>query len=280
MHYVTARKYVRMVYDFMDWLEEQGLTPKKVKKRSQFTAYLKYCYDKGNGKRTVAAKETAIKRYYEFLGTKFNPAHRWKKQKKEHTLPTKPLERKELQEIYDSIQPSSPAQYRDRSILGLIVFQGLMRQDVEELRLSDIDIEEGTVYVIGKRRTNSRKLKLEYKQGMQLYDYIQKYRNDFLAYKNEDTDKLFLSQGSGNRLSNAFSILLRQLRLEFPQIEDFTHLRTSVISHWEKEDGIIEAKVKARHRYVTSTARYQTDCYDELKEELITMHPFGKLNFT
>ena len=75
------------------------------------------------------------------------------------------------------------------------------------------------------------------------------------------------------------SRLLDSLKLSFQQIENFTHLRTRVISHWEKEDGIIEAKVKAGHSYVTSTARYQTDSYDELKEELMTMHPLEKMNF-
>lgn len=79
-----ANRYGRIVDDYINWLNTQGLTPKKVKKRSQFMGYLRHCYSIGNKRRTVICKETAIKRYYEFLGTKFNPAHTWKKRKKVH----------------------------------------------------------------------------------------------------------------------------------------------------------------------------------------------------
>lgn len=272
-----AGRYGRIVDNYINWLTTQGLKPKQVKKRSQLMEFFKHCYSIGNKKRTVVIKETAIKRYYEFLGTKFNPAHTWRKRRKKHTLPAKALERDELNSIYDSINPRTPAGYRDRCILGLIVYQGVMRQDVAELRLSDLDLEIGEVTIIGKRKTNSRKLKLEYKQAMHLYEYINKYRKDFLAYKGIDTDRVFMSKGSGNKLNNALSRLLRTIRTEFPQVEDFTHLRTSVITHWEKEDGIIEAKVKAGHRYVSSTERYQTDKYDELQKQLLEFHPMEKL---
>lgn len=272
-----TNRYGRIVDDYINWLNTQGLTPKKVKKRSQFMGYLRHCYSIGNKRRTVICKETAIKRYYEFLGTKFNPAHTWKKRKKVHTLPSKALEKDELNSIYDSIKPRTPTGYRDRCILGLIVFQGVQRQDVAELRLQDVDLETGEVYIVGKRKTNPRKLKLEYKQAMHFYEYIHKFRNDFLAYKGIETDRMFMSKGSGRRIDNALARLLDQIRKEFPQVEDFIHLRTSVITHWEKEDGIIEAKVKAGHRYVSSTERYQTDKLDELQKQLLVFHPLEKL---
>lgn len=112
---------------------------------------------------------------------------------------------------------------------------------------------------------------------MHFYEYIHKFRNDFLAYKGIETDRMFMSKGSGRRIDNALSRLLDQIRKEFPQVEDFIHLRTSAITHWEKEDGIIEAKVKAGHRYVSSTERYQTDKLDELQKQLLVFHPLEKL---
>lgn len=276
--YGVAARYSRMINDYNDWLSANGLTPRKVKKRSQFSQYIKHLQSLGNGERTIETKETAIKKYYEFLGAKHNPAHRWQKRKKKVTEPTKPLEKEELQAIYENLKPSTPVQYRDRCILGLILFQGLMRQDVAELRVDDIDFELGEVSIIGKKRTNARKLKLEAKQVFHLYDYINKYRAEFLACKNAPTDMVFLSKGTGNKINNALTLLLRTLKLEYPKVKDFEHLRTSVISLWEKEDGIIEAKVKAGHRYVMSTDRYRTDKEDELKEELLKAHPFINMN--
>lgn len=56
-------------------------------------------------------------------------------------------------------------------------------------------------------------------------------------------------------------------------IIDLKHIRCSVISNWEKDEGIIEAMTKAGHRYISSTARYQTNKNEALQDLLKTMHP-------
>lgn len=56
-------------------------------------------------------------------------------------------------------------------------------------------------------------------------------------------------------------------------IIDLKHIRCSVISNWEKDEGIIEAMTKAGHRYISSTARYQTNKNEELQDLLKTLHP-------
>jgi len=64
-----------------------------------------------------------------------------------------------------------------------------------------------------------------------------------------------------------------QLREQFPQVKNLHHIRGSVITHWQKQEGVMEAMVKAGHRYVSSTQRYQTNKYEELQDQLKTMHP-------
>ena len=274
----TAHQYARLADKYLDWLKENNLTPAKVK-RSRFTDYLQYNREQGNGERTIIAKERAIKCYYEFLGTKHNPAKSWLKRKREHKLPPKAIEKDELVKIYESLDPKSPAEYRDRCMLGFVLFQGLLRSELTELRISDVDFN-GKVFIQGRLRTNSRTLKLEPFQLMHLYDYFNKYRKEFLAYRTAETDRFFLSKGTGSRLDNAVALLWKKIKKQFPQVENYRHIRGSVISHWDKDEGIIEAMTKAGHRYVSSTARFQTGKYEELHEQLKSIHPLESMNLS
>ncbi|MCC7302603.1 MAG: site-specific integrase [Bacteroidia bacterium] len=182
--------------------------------------------------------------------------------------------------IYQSIKPRTPVEHRNRCMLGFVVFQGFMRSELTELRESDIDYERSEVFIQGQSRTNSRRLKLEFIQMQHLYDYQHKYRADFLGRgMSTNTDRFFLSRGKGEDLNNSVTRLLRKLRWEFPQVQDLRHLRGSVITKWQDEEGLMEAMVKAGHRYVSSTERYRTTRYEELQDQLKSLHPLEKMQF-
>lgn len=259
-----------MANEFLNWLEANELKIGTLK-RSQFTDYLQSCRDRGNSEATIQSKQNVVRHYYFFLGLKNNPAIGWLKAKKEHKLPPKALTKEELVQVYEKLNPKSPAEYRNRCILGFILFQGLLRTQLSELRISDVDLTKCEVFVQGQRRSNSRRLKLESIQLMHLYDYLHKYRKEFLSYQNTDTDRFFLSKGNADIL-NTWDIC-RKLKIQFPQINNLQHLRASVITNWQKHDGVIEAMGKAGHRYVSSTAKYQTHKYEELQQKLRTKHP-------
>ena len=275
--YRSSVQFGKVADRYVKWMKENKLTPAKVK-RSRFMDFMQLYKDEGICDRTIESKERAIKRYHEFLGTKHNPAKSWLKRKKKHELPPPIIDKEELEGIYQAQKPKSPAEYRDRCMLGLILFQGLLRGELEELRMSDIDFEEGKVFVQGQRRTNTRRLKLESTQLMHLYDYVNKYRKELLVYRTYETDRFFLSKGTSEKMGNSLELLMKRVKKAYPYIEGFRQIRGSVISHWDKEEGVIMAMVKAGHRYVSSTERYQTKKYDELREDLKTMHPFENMN--
>ena len=276
IHFQVAGQYGRIADKYIEWLEANGLKAGKVK-RSQFTDWLQLNRERGNKETTIITKENIIKHYYYFLGTKNNPALSWMKRKKEYTLPPTAIETGDLKKIYESLNPKSPAEYRNRCMLGLVLFQGLKRSEIGELRISDLNFDTGDVFVQGQRRTNSRRLKLEAIQIVHLYDYTNRYRREFLCYKKGDTDRLFLSKGSSEQMNNATNGLLYKLKKAFPQIENLIHIRGSVITHWQKQEGIMEAMVKAGHRYISSTQRYQTNKYEELQDQLKSKHPLESL---
>ncbi|MBA3706135.1 MAG: hypothetical protein H0W84_09620, partial [Bacteroidetes bacterium] len=79
-------------------------------------------------------------------------------------------------------------------------------------------------------------------------------------------------------LNNVTSDILRVLKINFPQVIDLRHIRSSVITNCEKQEGVIEAMYKAGHRYISSTTRYQTGEYEELQDELKAKHPLETMN--
>ena len=44
--------------------------------------------------------------------------------------------------------------------------------------------------------------------------------------------------------------------------------------------GLMEAMIKAGHRHIKTTIRYETKKYDELQELLKSIHPMEALDFT
>jgi hypothetical protein len=42
----------------------------------------------------------------------------------------------------------------------------------------------------------------------------------------------------------------------------------------------MEAMIMAGHKHVTTTKRYETKKYDELHEQLKSIHPLEQMNFT
>lgn len=275
IHFQTAGKYNGEVTHYLNWVNDNNLKPRQVK-RSKFTEFLQYRRDIGDHERTINRKEGIIKHYYDFLGTKHNPAKVWLKKRKHLTLPPKAIEREQLIEIYHSLKPKSPAEYRNRCMLGFVLFQGMLRAELTELRISDVNFD-GDVFIQGRRRSNQRTIKLEPFQVLHLYDYLHKYRKEFLCLKKEDTDRFFLSKGNGSKLENSLTLMMHLLKKQYPFIIDLRHLRGSVISHWDKQEGVIEAMTKAGHRYVSSTVRFQTNKLEELKDELKTLHPLENM---
>lgn len=278
IHFKVAARYGKLAAKYIKWLEENNLCIEKVK-RSQFTDWLQTYREQGFKQCTLDIRETVIKHYYRFLGIKNNPAVSWITRQKECTLPPVPIEKSDLIKIYEDLQPASLVDYRNRCMLGFVLFQALKRNELEEMRISDVDFKTCTVFVQGQLRSNSRRLKLEPVQMLHLHEYFKKHRKKLLANKKEDNDQFFLSHGYSKNLEFTIGQILKKARRLHPQVKNLYHIRTSVITHWRNEYGLMEAMIKAGHKHATSTRRYETKKYDALQEQLRNLHPMESISF-
>src|SRR5690554_7208001 len=78
-------------------------------------------------------------------------------------------------------------------MLSLLTFQGLATNELQNIKLDDLDLAKATIKITGKKKSNQRNIPLEASQIGAFMHYIQNIRPQFLNYqKSEDNENLFL----------------------------------------------------------------------------------------
>lgn len=162
---------------------------------------------------------------------------------------------------------------RNKVITGLLVYQGLTSSELGRLTVQDVKLREGKIYIGGSRKSNERTLKLEPHQVLDIMEYTLTTRNELLQLSGKQSDKLIVSTGSSDRVSNILQKLLPKLKAINSKIENVQHIRASVITNWLKQYNLREVQYRAGHRYVSSTESYQINDIESLQEDIIRFHP-------
>jgi site-specific recombinase XerD len=168
------------------------------------------------------------------------------------------------------------ASKRNKVMLGLMIWQGLGTGELGKLQTKDLKLREGKIYIAGSRRSNERELKLEAHQVLDLMEYTLQIRKELLEIHGQETEQLFISNGTGaNKLNNAMSYLIKKLNGQNPRITSTKQIRASIITHWLKNHNLREVQYMAGHRYVSSTESYLINDLDDLQEDISKFHPIG-----
>lgn len=177
-------------------------------------------------------------------------------------------------------EKSESSKRRDKVILSLLIYQALTPREVIEMRVDDLDLEEGTVRIRGninpRRRGNQERiLALKSKQILLFNEYIKKYRK--LLWKRQKPRKrqdYFVLNEHGLQLWPTY--LNRMLSKGKKKHEVFTpmKIRQSVIAHLLKENHDIRIVQEfAGHRRAGSTEAYKRSGFEALKVSIERLHP-------
>jgi len=143
--------------------------------------------------------------------------------------------------------------------------QGIKSEELTKLEVKDVKLREGTIEIMGSRKSNGRVMELEAHQIMDMHRYVMEERNEILRIKDQETDQLFI--GSSN--------LMKQLKNINPRVESIHQIRASVITKWLKVHNLRRVQYLAGHRYISSTESYQENDMEGLIEEVNQYHPLG-----
>lgn len=261
---------------FLDWTVQEQINYLEVT-YTDLLAYINYHKARGNTKSTINGKLQGVKHFYNYLQQKelvqFNPAEELRIKNVVIRQPHDLLDWEDLEQLYKNYPTGSITGKRNKTILGMMIYQGLNSGEVAAIELKDIKLEEAKVYVPSVGRSNSRTLKLESLQILQLQKYMTQVRPILMALTEKKSESLFISSGKGSRLNNSLVRLMRTARNLNSTIKNPKQIRASVITHWLKVHNIRQVQYMTGHRYISSTERYRTDNLETLQEQIDELHP-------
>jgi integrase/recombinase XerD len=272
----TVTGYTKGLHLFLDWCSVKELNYREIA-YVDLLGYVDYMKELGNTHRTIVGKLGGIRHFYNHLQindlVKHNPCAELRIKGRINRLPSDLLTWEELEAIYEYYPTASLTGKRNKVIVGLLIYQGLTSGEVERLKIQDIDLERGKVYIEEVSRVNGRVLTLAPVQILHFQKYINQTRRIIQDITEKRDDRLFTTMGGSERFANCIQNLMRYAKAINPKVKNSLQIKASVLTHWLKTHNIREVQYMAGHKYVSSTDRYQTTKLEGLQELINELHP-------
>lgn len=288
----TVRQKMNYAGYFLKWLESERLQPNDAR-YNDLLNFIDYCKLENNSKRHINSKLRSIRNFYEYLKKEnpniINPAINLHLKGIKQKLPSNIISFKELEKLYQSFETTTNRGKRNKIILGILIYQGVTTEELQQLEPNHLKLKEGKIYVPGNRRRNSRKLELKPFQILELHEYLTEIRpkilNEITApkpsrkpdkiNKTQIENQLFISINGSENIKNSLLHMFNAIRKINPEILHPKQIRASVITHWLKTMNLRQVQYMAGHKYVSSTERYQLNNLDSLQSKLEKLHPLN-----
>jgi len=261
---------------FLQWLDDDGITLQECK-YNDLLSFIKKYREEGQTPNNLNKHLRGVKYYLDYKKEQgeinYNPATNLTVKGEYSTLPKDILSKEQILQVYNEYQAATPVQKRNKVILGLYVYQGLTREEIEKLEPNDINLNRGTILIRRNVRLRQRMLPLNASQVLQLQEYVTQIRKQLLKLKGQDSDKLFITIGDSQQMKDALKELLNELQRKYPFLRSFIQIRSTVIYYWVKEKNIRETQYFAGHASIHSTQRYKQVSLDDLQLQLDLFHP-------
>lgn len=268
LRHKTRSRYLNHLELYLNWLAAEHLPAGQVRTVDvlAFIDRQKKNYSPEQRHRILHS----LKAWYTVKGYKRNPALGLKIRYRTSKVPQNLLDRKALDYLYHNYATTTMASYRNKVIIGLLVFQGLTSGELKRLQLHDIHLDKGEIYIRSTKQTNSRILNLEARQILE----IKTYRDELRPQFEKATDQ-FIIHRKGTGIQNLLNHLFQALVKQNPEVKHAGQIRQSVITEWLKEKDVRVVQYLAGHKKVKSTERYQALNLEDLHEQLNKFHPLG-----
>lgn len=182
----------------------------------------------------------------------------------------------EMEKLMQRRERYPTAELRNKVVISLLIYQGLRVGEITRLRLQDIDLEAGEIYIRSSPVSLARELKLKARQVMIFYKYIHQARPRLLKSK-EDTQRLILTLRGSPEEGEGINYLVETFKPLFPEKNlNPTILRQSVIANLLNEGKDLRVvQAFAGHMNISTTEKYRQSGLKELREAIDKYHPLG-----
>lgn len=226
--------------------------------------------DSGISSRTVNRKITTLKSMFKYLIQEDiifeNPTQKIISPKNTKKLPVF-IEKSKMENLFHDITfPDSFEGERDRLILEVFYMTGVRLSELITLKLIDIDIQNSTIKVLGKRN-KERIIPLSPDLLNELKRYSRKYKINEFLFVNIDGDRI--SAKSVYNIVNKYLSMVSSLKKKSPHV-----LRHTFATHMLNNGADINAiKEILGHSNLSATQVYTHNTIDRLKLIYKQAHP-------
>ena len=221
-----------------------------------------------------------LKQYYKFLvktGVRIDdPArHIRLKDRRSRDIQFQDLfTRQELESLLDRPNRYGILQWRNKLIISFYIHQGLTTGEIVRLKVPDLDLDAGTVFVQSSSKQCSRTLPLQAKQVV----FVERYLTfDRPALLKHDTDALLISKLGTVVKGEDCHYLIESARALFPErpLDPVTVRQSVIVDLFRRGMDIRDVQLFAGHHYASTTERYRPTDLTRMKEALERFHPLA-----
>ena len=269
---LTIDSYEEDLVSFLDFLNKENLDVLSVV-YDDIRFYLMDLNNQKNKASTISRKLSSLRGFYKFLINrdyiKNNPFTLIKAPKKEKKLP-RFFYYNELEEMFNSIDISTPLGERNRLILEVLYASGVRVSELVNIKVKDINDEEIKVLGKGNKERITR-----------IGDYAREILDLYLedGYKelnSKNSEYLFLNK-NGDKLTT------RGIRYILDEIIKNTNVKKKISPHMLRHSfathllnegcDILSVQELLGHESLTATAIYTHVTTDRLKDVYFKTHP-------
>lgn len=263
----TVSSYIEDIYKYLEYMENNKIKTALDIEYQNITNYLKYLDNNNYETSSIIRKIVSIKLFHKYLSEEYkikdisskiiNPRLRRK-------LPNI-LTIEEVDNLLD-IKLNTPFDYRNKAMLELMYSSGLRVSELVDLKLNNIDLDNGYVRCLGKGKKERiipiGEIAIEY-----LKKYINEYRNTMK--KGYYTENVFLNNHGKNITRQGFFLIIKNIAKEKNINKNITPhmLRHSFATHLLNNGANLRTiQEMLGHSSITTTQIYTNVSNDIIKE--------------
>lgn len=263
----TVSSYIEDIYKYLEYMENNKIKTALDIEYHDITKYLKYLDNNNYETSSIIRKIVSIKLFHKYLSLEYkikdisskiiNPKLRRK-------LPNI-LTIEEVDNLLD-IKLNTPFDYRNKAMLELMYSSGLRVSELVDLKLNNIDLDNGYVRCLGKGKKERiipiGEIAIEY-----LKIYINEYRNSMK--KGYYTENVFLNNHGKNITRQGFFLIIKNIAKEKNINKNITPhmLRHSFATHLLNNGANLRTiQEMLGHSSITTTQIYTNVSNDIIKE--------------
>lgn len=272
----TAKSYLSVINTYLD------AVGKKEANRADYQQIMNYLGELRNqysNAETIRCHLAGIKKYYKYLvfrGVRIdNPCVSINLKDKKKPIQLQDLfTSQELESLLQRKERFKLLEIRNKVVVSLLIYQGLHASSIENLRLKDIHLDKGEIYIRSNPITNSRTLPLKSIQVALFAKYLNEVRPKLLGRMKREWF-IVASRGGTCFSRDSVHYLISTYKHLFPDRKLCPEtIRQSFITNQIKEGKDLRVvQVFVGMKNLASIEFYQQRNLEELQSEINKFHP-------